>query len=58
VTDHKPCPFCGSLNLETTGDDNNDWITCEACGAEGPVAYNLTEAWRLWDERYVREKES
>lgn len=27
----KPCPFCGSLDLDVT-----QWIECNSCGAFGP----------------------
>ena len=28
----KPCPFCGSTNLDVT-----QWIECNGCGAFGPT---------------------
>jgi len=28
----KPCPFCGSTNLDVT-----QWVECNGCGAFGPT---------------------
>ena len=43
MTKLKPCPFCGSDNLE----EHNFYITCLDCQADGPFAYDTTaiEAW-------------
>jgi Lar family restriction alleviation protein len=36
----KPCPFCGSTDLDPSGGDQDaeHWIVCNACGAQGPYA--------------------
>lgn len=54
----KPCPFCGSENL----DDMQSWslardnpipvIVCVDCGVEGPYGGNTrAEATQLWNKR-------
>lgn len=35
MTDLKPCPFCGGVNLTEGYDDGIAWISC-VCGAAGP----------------------
>ena len=38
----KPCPFCGSDNLELVHGDGDErvaesaWVDCDSCKAEGP----------------------
>ena len=36
----KPCPFCGSMDLDPSGgeEDTEHWIVCNDCGAQGPYA--------------------
>lgn len=49
----EPCPFCGSLVLDTTG-----WaVLCEGCGAYGPQSRSHTNARHLWNERRVRSSD-
>ncbi len=37
MSDLKPCPFCGSINLGTVPDDQGfSWTECLDCGAGGP----------------------
>ena len=56
----KPCPFCGSTDLELQeGTKDREGtpvnLTCVDCGAEGPWAYAdmwlEAEAVRMWNER-------
>lgn len=61
----KACPFCGCLELEPFGgeDDPDHWIACLNCSAQGPVAtigcrdpeeeaFDLSaEAVELWNKR-------
>lgn len=36
----KPCPFCGSTELEPGGSegDTEEWVQCTECGGQGPYA--------------------
>lgn len=35
----EPCPFCEEADLEShSNGDGNEWIGCNECGAEGPIA--------------------
>jgi Lar family restriction alleviation protein len=38
VVQEKPCPFCGSTNLEPGGDEEDRCVQCTDCGAKGPTA--------------------
>lgn len=52
----KPCPFCGSKNIEVFGKDEY-WTRCTECGASGPEDYNATpeDAIRAWNQRFTSE---
>ena len=58
-TQVKPCPFCGSRNLEPmdTGwsmlGDYGETILCLTCEACGPWKRDEREAWAAWNERTV-----
>jgi transposase-like protein len=45
--DLKPCPFCGSSNLKTGGDDKFVGVWCNDCQATGPNHYGRSE----WNTR-------
>jgi hypothetical protein len=46
----KPCPFCGSRELEVpTGEDAQ--VLCAKCGCYGPWAATTRDAWELWNNR-------
>lgn len=50
----KPCPFCGSMELEVEENDFGDIVvSCESCFTEGPVAHSKSNAVALWNERKV-----
>ena len=58
--DHKPCPFCGSENIELQDYEYVVLVKCWDCFAEGPQVLREdfqglgeaeAEAWRQWDER-------
>jgi hypothetical protein len=65
MSKNKPCPFCGSKNLEIpTG---CVYVECKHCGAYGPSAdthpFSLTQrevvmacAWDKWNERNEVQK--
>ena len=40
------CPFCGSNDLF----ENYNWIRCERCKAEGPLA-RYESPWAAWNRR-------
>ena len=50
--DLKPCPFCGSDDIQLSTNDDGDplWVSCEMCECQGPwrnpdnSAYPQTEA--------------
>ncbi|MVA98886.1 hypothetical protein GN330_16685 [Nitratireductor sp. CAU 1489] len=41
----KPCPFCGSANLNSGGDDKYVGYACLDCGALGPNHYDSRFDW-------------
>ena len=47
MTDLKPCPFCGSSELRTGGDDKIVGVWCAGCQAVGPNHYGRYE----WNTR-------
>jgi Lar family restriction alleviation protein len=58
MSELKPCPFCGSKNIEITGRDKC-WIRCNNCGCEGPTPANLwptdMEAIEAWNMRGAQD---
>jgi Lar family restriction alleviation protein len=50
-----PCPFCGSVNLDTSffmpGCDSFQ-VACGDCGATGPEKETETEALLAWNNRH------
>ena len=59
MTELKPCPFCGSNDVDHTFDarteyvDEKHFVHCRNCGADGPSA---RRAWNgeSWDEIHAR----
>lgn len=49
----KPCPFCGSTNLKSGGDDKIVGTWCLECQARGPNHYGRYE----WNDRADRIEE-
>ncbi|MBT3366896.1 MAG: hypothetical protein HN416_07065 [Nitrospina sp.] len=54
MSELKPCPFCGSTNLEC---DDQDWdplpVTCKKCRAEGPTGCDdIQETKDFWNKRF------
>ena len=45
-----PCPFCGSVDLNVK-QGLSDYVRCEQCHAEGPVASYKEDAVTLWNGR-------
>lgn len=61
MSDNKPCPFCGSTEIEmvsnffsaTDGEMDSQWMRCRNCNACGPDAPPHAEvnAEMLWEHR-------
>ena len=51
----KPCPFCGSADVEVTTcelvDDIRYWVICNNCCASSDITYEKEKAIEKWDER-------
>ncbi len=51
-----PCPFCGSMQIDMMGGDDDEgetayWVICQECHAGGPEGKTAEEALRVWNER-------
>lgn len=46
----KPCPFCGSDDLESLGSVDGEFIACQ-CGAYGPMEMISELAVISWNNR-------
>ena len=53
-----PCPFCWGIGELKTYllDQEFNQVSCEECGAKGPVAETKQEAVNLWKNGQVREE--
>ena len=51
----KPCPFCGSLNLNFEDNEVFFWVVCDNCLAEGGIAKNREDAVKVWNTRIKEE---
>ena len=49
----KPCPFCGSDNVQDGGDDKVVGVWCHSCGATGPNGYLTINGDFDWNTRTV-----
>lgn len=47
----KPCPFCGSENIEKRGHDINYYIECAGCRATTSICTSRDESIRAWNRR-------
>ena len=48
----KPCPFCGSIDVEEKQyGDNEFWVSCADCGARIPEYEDYDEAIEAWNRR-------
>ena len=49
----EPCPFCGMTDLLVTSNgEDNYWVMCNQCGAEGPTAIE-SRVWKVWNVRPI-----
>jgi hypothetical protein len=50
---HQGCPWCQETTelLASSVEDDLWTIRCQTCGANGPNASSLAEAWDQWDDR-------
>jgi Lar family restriction alleviation protein len=53
----KPCPFCGSKDVELFG-FLNLYVYCFSCKCEGPSNENKNKAIAKWNKRTAKCKES
>lgn len=53
MSELKPCPFCGSNNVDLSGYLNGRYydVACMACEAKGPVAQLADGAAEAWNRR-------
>lgn len=48
----KPCPFCGSTDLDFDDNgENNLWVYCNNCQEEGGIGVGKEEAIKVWNRR-------
>lgn len=49
----KPCPWCHGCALTKEDGDAGEFILCNGCGSQGPVAVqpNHESALQLWNRR-------
>ena len=47
----KPCPFCGSEDVEVFSNYGRYFVTCCDCGSEGPNKEGKEEAIKGWNQR-------
>jgi Lar family restriction alleviation protein len=53
MADLKPCPFCGSTELDIDiNDADNYFVYCLNCGASGRDERKLEKAKEVWNRRY------
>ena len=51
----KPCPFCGSTNLNSIHISLNKWsVLCNNCLAEGPLIDSQEKAIEIWNKRIIK----
>jgi Lar family restriction alleviation protein len=50
----KPCPFCGSEDLDIESGYDHAYVICERCETEGPAISNgsALEACEAWNTRH------
>jgi Lar family restriction alleviation protein len=55
VTELKPCPFCGSedIEIDCAGylDDSDHWVICQDCGAASGIIKEASDAIEAWNTR-------
>jgi Lar family restriction alleviation protein len=54
----KPCPFCGSPDLELSNlcDPDDYFVSCNGCEVQQIANYTREEAIQRWNERAKGEK--
>ena len=51
------CPFCGVANAMEQNDHGVFWITCNECGANGPLTETGDSAAQRWNHRKELKRE-
>lgn len=52
----KPCPFCGSENIELVAGDAWPWVRCRSCLASSAMEDAEEDAIEKWNRRANDEK--
>lgn len=48
----KPCPFCGDgTDMRVIDQQGIAWVSCSACGTEGPAWDTAEQAATAWNRR-------
>ena len=47
----KPCPFCGSTNIDRLAAGMVYWLYCRDCKGAGPSAIGKADAVEAWNQR-------
>jgi len=56
MSEHKPCPFCGSQQIIALTCGKNHWCRCDDCCAVSTFGTTEKEAWAAWDRRADDER--
>ena len=51
MSDLKPCPFCGSDDIELLTRGNHEWYECWPCRGNGPYKNTTNQAVEAWNQR-------
>lgn len=54
MSELKPCPFCGSRDVEMCQSDDY-FVKCEECGAQGPLRFHKENARKAWNDCEIKE---
>jgi len=57
ATNHLPCPFCGSKNLQDRFTNLGEAVMCLDCRSQGPEQPTNAEAWEVWNRRTLGRAE-
>lgn len=49
----RPCPFCGSEDVDVLSKNHFPYVSCNDCDCRGPDKYDPAEAVDAWNKRAV-----